>query len=41
MMFALIATMVWGGLGYTLRAMFDDERGVLGLPPDYESEEDV
>ena len=41
MMFALIATMVWGGLGYTLRAMFDDERGVIGLPPDFESEEDV
>ena len=32
LMFAFIATMVWGGLGFTLRAMFDDEGGVLGLP---------
>jgi len=35
LMFAFIATMVWGGLGFTLRAMFDDERGVLGLPEDH------
>ena len=34
LMFAFIATMVWGGLGFTLRAMFDDEGGVLGLPED-------
>ena len=35
LMFAFIATMVWGGLGFTLRAMFDDEGGVLGLPEDH------
>ena len=35
LMFTFIATMVWGGLGFTLRAMFDDERGVLGLPEDH------
>jgi len=34
LMFAFIATMVWGGLGFTLRAMFDDEGGVIGLPED-------
>ena len=32
MMFLVIASFVWGGLGLTLRAMFDDERGVIGLP---------
>jgi hypothetical protein len=32
LMFALIATMVWGGLGYTLKEMFNDDRDVLGLP---------
>jgi len=32
MMFAVIASFVWGGLGLTLRAMFDDEGGVIGLP---------
>jgi len=26
--------MVWGGLGYTLKEMFNDERDVLGLPPE-------
>jgi hypothetical protein len=31
-MFALIATMVWGGLGYTLKEMFNDDRDVLALP---------
>ena len=41
LMFAFIATMVWGGLGYTLKAMFDDERGVIGLPPEFVTEEDV
>ncbi|DAC35365.1 MAG TPA: hypothetical protein D7H79_02575 [Candidatus Poseidoniales archaeon] len=41
LMFTFIATMVWGGLGYTLRAMFDDERGVIGLPPEFVTEEDV
>ena len=35
LMLTFIATMVWGGLGFTLRAMFDDERGVLGLPEDH------
>jgi hypothetical protein len=34
LMFLVIASFVWGGLGYTLRAMFDDERGVIGLPED-------
>jgi hypothetical protein len=32
MMFAFIATMVWGGLGYTLKEMFNDDRDALGLP---------
>jgi len=41
LMFAFIATMVWGGLGYTLRAMFDDERDVLALPPDMKDREGV
>ena len=40
LMFTFIATLVWGGLGYTLRAMFDDERGVIGLPPEFVTEED-
>ena len=31
---AFIATMVWGGLGFALRAMFDDEGVVIGLPDD-------
>ena len=35
LMFTFIATMVWGGLGFTLRAMFDDEGGVIGLPEDH------
>nr|MCS5529661.1 M14 family zinc carboxypeptidase [Candidatus Poseidoniales archaeon] len=34
LMFLVIASFVWGGLGLTLRAMFDDERGVIGLPED-------
>ena len=34
LMFAFIATMVWGGLGFALRAMFDDEGVVIGLPDD-------
>ena len=44
LMFAFIATMVWGGLGFTLRAMFDEEGGVIGLPDDQShliEEEDV
>ena len=43
-MFAFIATMVWGGLGFTLKAMFDDEGEVIGLPDDqshFIDEEDV
>jgi hypothetical protein len=40
-MFAFIATMVWGGLGFTLKAMFDDERDVLALPPDMKDREGV
>ena len=40
MMFMVIASFVWGGLGLTLRAMFDDERGVIGLPEDMASEFD-
>ena len=39
LMFAFIATMVWGGLGYTLKAMFDDNIGVIGLPEKIDSEE--
>tara|TARA_B110000014_G_scaffold252778_1_gene231466 strand:- start:1978 stop:2697 length:720 start_codon:yes stop_codon:yes gene_type:complete len=38
MMFMVIASFVWGGLGLTLRAMFDDERGVIGLPEDMSEE---
>ena len=34
LMFGFIATMVWGGLGFTLRAMFDEDGGVLGMPDD-------
>lgn len=41
LMFAFIATMVWGGLGYTLREMFNDERDVLGLPPEMRSSEEI
>ena len=44
LMFAFIATMVWGGLGFTLKAMFDDEGEVIGLPDDQShliDEEDV
>jgi hypothetical protein len=41
LMFAFIATMVWGGLGFTLKAMFDDERDVLALPPDMKDREGV
>ena len=38
MMFAVIASFVWGGLGLTLRAMFDDEGGVIGLPEEMKEE---
>ena len=39
MMFVVIASFVWGGLGLTLRAMFDDAGGVIGLPDDYDPED--
>ena len=39
MMFTVIASFVWGGLGLTLRAMFDEEGGVIGLPDDYDLED--
>ena len=35
LMFLVIASFVWGGLGYTLRAMFSEEERVLGLPRDH------
>ncbi|MDP6703093.1 MAG: M14 family zinc carboxypeptidase [Candidatus Thalassarchaeaceae archaeon] len=35
LMFLVIASFVWGGLGYALRAMFSDEERVLGLPMDH------
>ena len=40
LMFALIATMVWGGLGYTLIEMFNDDREVLGLPAEMRTKGD-
>ncbi len=33
-MFLVIATFVWGGLAFTLRAMFSEDQKVLGLPPE-------
>ena len=39
MMFIVIASFVWGGLGLTLRAMFDEEGGVIGLPDGYDLED--
>ena len=30
----LIATFVWGGLGFTLREMFSEEDSILGMPPE-------
>ncbi|MBT6873745.1 MAG: hypothetical protein HN772_05970 [Euryarchaeota archaeon] len=33
-MFLVIATFVWGGLAFTLRAMFSEDKKVLGLPPE-------
>jgi len=41
LMFALIATMVWGGLGYTLKEMFNDDRDVLGLPEEMRTKRDA
>jgi hypothetical protein len=40
MMFAFIATMVWGGLGYTLKEMFNDDRDALGLPAEMRTKGD-
>jgi len=40
MMFAFIATMVWGGLGYTLKEMFNDDRDALGLPAEMHTKGD-
>jgi len=34
LMFLVIATFVWGGLAFTLRAMFSEDQKVLGLPPE-------
>jgi hypothetical protein len=31
-MFLVIATFVWGGLGFTLKAMFSDDEKIMGLP---------
>ena len=32
LMFLVIATFVWGGLGFTLREMFSEEDSILGMP---------
>jgi len=32
LMFMVIATFVWGGLGFTLREMFSEEERILGMP---------
>jgi hypothetical protein len=34
LMFLVIATFVWGGLGFTLREMFSDDERILGMPPE-------
>ena len=34
LMFLVIATFVWGGLGFTLREMFSEEDSILGMPPE-------
>ena len=34
LMFLVIATFVWGGLAFTLRAMFSEDQKVLGSPPE-------
>ena len=36
LMFLVIATMVWGGLGFTLREMFSEDERILGMPEDIE-----
>tara|TARA_B100000579_G_C22460011_1_gene678477 strand:- start:345 stop:692 length:348 start_codon:yes stop_codon:yes gene_type:complete len=37
LMFLVIASFVWGGLGFTLREMFSEDENVLGMPTDHES----
>ena len=32
MMFLVIASFVWGGLGFSLREMFSDDDKILGMP---------
>ena len=32
LMFLVVATMVWGGLGFTLREMFSEDDRILGMP---------
>ena len=41
LMFLVIATFVWGGLGFTLREMFSEEDSILGMPPEEISSSDV
>ena len=41
LMFLVIATFVWGGLGFTLREMFSEEDTILGMPPEEISSSDV
>ena len=36
LMFLVIATMVWGGLGFTLREMFSEDDRILGMPEEIE-----
>ena len=35
-MFLVIATMVWGGLGFPLREMFSEDDRILGMPEEIE-----
>ena len=34
LMFLVIASFVWGGLGFSLREMFSDDDRILGMPPE-------
>jgi len=38
LMFLVIATMVWGGLGFTLREMFSEDDRILGMPEEVQPE---
>ena len=38
LMFLVIATMVWGGLGFTLREMFSEDERILGMPEEAQPE---